>query len=138
MREDSMNKFRGWLVALIQIGALLLFAATVLAQETTAGLQGTVKDSSGAVVTNATVVVTANTLVGDKTYKTDSSGYYRFANLPAGVYAITVKAEGFSTLKKEGLVLETGHLPTQDLTLQVGRTETVVEVSGEQKEENNS
>jgi len=131
MREDSMNKFRGWLVALIPIGALLLFAATVFAQETTAGLQGTVKDSSGAVVTNATVVVTSNTLVGDKTYKTDSSGYYRFANLPAGVYAITVKAEGFSTLKKEGLVLETGHLPTQDLTLQVGRTETVVEVSGE-------
>ena len=68
MREDSMNKFRGWLVALIQIGALLLFAATVFAQETTAGLQGTVKDPSGAVVANATVVVTGNTLVGDKTY----------------------------------------------------------------------
>ena len=131
MREDSMNKFRGWLVALIQIGALLLFAATVFAQETTAGLQGIVKDSSGAVVANATVVVTANTLVGDKTLKTDSSGYYRFANLPPGVYAITVKAEGFSTLKKEGLVLDVGHLPTQDLTLQVGKTETVVEVSGE-------
>ena len=131
MREDSMNKFRGWLVALIQIGALLLFAATVFAQETTAGLQGTVKDPSGAVVANATVVVTGNTLVGDKTIKTDSNGYYRFANLPPGVYAITVKAEGFSTLKKEGLVLETGHLPTQDLTVQVGKTETVVEVSGE-------
>ena len=83
MREDSMNKFRGWLVALIQIGAFLLFAATVFAQETTAGLQGTVKDPSGAVVANATVVVTANTLVGDKTIKTDSNGYYRLANLPA-------------------------------------------------------
>ena len=131
MREDSMNKFRGWFLTLIQIGALLLFAATVFAQETTAGLQGTVKDPSGAVVANAQVVVTGNTLVGDKTYKTDSNGYYRFANLPPGVYAISVKAEGFSTLKKEGLVLEVGHLPTQDLTLQVGKTETVVEVSGE-------
>src|SRR5947207_2706906 len=131
MRDNSMNKFRGWFLTLIQIGALLLFAATVFAQETTAGLQGTVKDPSGAVVSNAQVVVTGNTLVGDKTYKTDSNGYYRFANLPPGVYAITVKAEGFSTLKKEGLVLETGHLPTQDLTLQVGKTETVVEVSGE-------
>ena len=131
MREDSMNKFRGWLVALIQIGALLLFAATVFAQETTAGLQGTVKDPSGAVVSNAQVVVTGNTLVGDKTIKTDSNGYYHLVNLPPGVYAITVKAEGFSTLRKEGLVLEVGHLPTQDLTLQVGKTETVVEVSGE-------
>src|SRR5947208_4032082 len=131
MREDSMNKFRGWFFTLIQIGALLLLTTTVFAQETTAGLQGTVKDPSGAVVPNATVVVTADTLVGHKTLKTDGNGYYRFANLPPGLYAITVKAEGFSTLKKEGLLLEVGHLPTQDLTLQVGKTETVVEVSGE-------
>lgn len=131
MREDSMNKFRGWFLTLIQIGALLLFATTVFAQETTAGLQGTVKDPSGAVVANATVTVTANTLVGDKTTKSDSAGYYRFANLPPGSYTVTVKAEGFSTYKKEGLVLETGHLPTQDVAMQVGKTETVVEVSGE-------
>src|SRR5262245_26730765 len=131
MREDSMNKFRGLFLTLIQIGALILFAATVFAQETTAGLQGTIKDPSGAVVANAIVTVTGNTLVGDKTTKSDGSGYYRFANLPAGNYTITVKAEGFATYKKEGLVLETGHLPTQDVLMQVGRTETVVEVSGE-------
>jgi Carboxypeptidase regulatory-like domain len=131
MQEDSMNKFRGWSVALIQISALLFFAATMFAQETTAGLQGTVKDPSGAVVANATVVVTGNTLVGDKITKTDSSGYYRFANLPPGSYSVTAKAEGFSTTKTEGLVLEVGHLPSVDLTLQVGKTETVVEVTGE-------
>src|ERR1043166_2917208 len=102
MREDSMNKFRGWFLTLIQIGALLLFATTVFAQETTAGLQGTVKDPSGAVLANAIVTVTGNTLVGDKTTKTDSAGYYRFANLPPGAYTVTVKAEGFSTYKKEG------------------------------------
>lgn len=134
MREDSMNKFRGWFLALIQIGAFLLFAATVFAQETTAGLQGTIKDPSGAVVANATVTVTGDTLVGDKTIKSDTNGYYRFANLPPGTYVINVKAEGFASLKKEGLVLEVGHLPTQDLTLQVGKTETVVEVSGEAPE----
>jgi len=64
MREDSMNNFRkltfaaGWI-------ALLLFAISAFAQETTAGLQGTVKDPSGALVANAQVTVTAPTLMGD-------------------------------------------------------------------------
>src|SRR3954451_17060480 len=110
MRENSMNSFRGWFLTLIQIGTLLLLAATVFAQETTAGLQGTVKDSSGALVANATVVVTSNALLGNKTAKTDGNGYYRFSNLPPGIYGLTVHAEGFSTTKKEGLALEVGHL----------------------------
>lgn len=131
MRQNSMKKFRGWTIALIQIGALLLFAATLFAQETTAGLQGTVKDPSGAVVANATITVTGNTLIGDKTTKTDANGYYRLANLPPGSYTVSVNAQGFATTKEEGLVLEVGHLPTEDIVLQVGKTSTVVEVSGE-------
>lgn len=131
MRQNSMKRLRGWTLPLIQIGALLLFAGTMFGQETTAGLQGTVKDQSGAVVPNASVTVTADTLIGDKTTKSDANGYYRFANLPPGTYAMTVKAEGFATEKRAGLVLEVGHLPTVDIPLQVGKTETVVEVSGE-------
>src|SRR4029077_15269824 len=49
---------------------------------------------------------------------------------PPGSYTVTVTAKGFTVLKREGLVLETGHLPTVDFALQVGGSETVVEVSG--------
>jgi len=101
----------------------------VFAQETTAGLQGTVKDPSGAVVSNAHVVVTGDVLIGQKAVDTDSSGYYRFANLPPGTYTVTVTAKGFSTYKSQGLVLETGHLPTMDIPLAVGTAATVVEVN---------
>lgn len=125
-----MNDFRKLTFA-ISLVALLLFAISAFAQETTAGLQGTVKDPSGAVVPNATVTVSGTTLIGDKSTKTDSGGYYHIANLPPGTYGIVVKAEGFATTKKDGVVLEVGHLPTLDLSLQVGKTETVVEVSGE-------
>src|SRR3954463_9410532 len=123
MRENSMNSFRGWFLTLIQIGTLLLLAATVFAQETTAGLQGTVKDSSGALVRNAIVTVASRALVGEKSAKTDDNGYYRFANLPPGSYAVTVRAEGFATYKREGLGLELGRLPNIDIALQVGKTE---------------
>ncbi len=121
---------RRLLPVLIQTFVLLLFVGSVFAQETTGGLQGTVKDPSGAVVPNAQVVVTSNTMTGNKTANTDSNGYYRFANLGPGSYLVTITAKGFRTTKREGLVIEVGHLPTVDITLEVGGTETVVEVSG--------
>ncbi len=82
-----------------------------MAQETTGGLQGTVKDPSGAVVPGATVTVTTPTLVGSKVVVTDAAGYYRFANLPPGNYTITVKAQGFDTLKREGWTLKSAIFP---------------------------
>jgi outer membrane receptor protein involved in Fe transport len=75
--------------------------------------------------------VTGTSLVGSKKLDTDSSGYYRFANLPPGTYTITVKASGFSELKREGIVIEVGHLPSLELQLTVGSAGTVVEVSGQ-------
>jgi len=108
----------------------LLVVANVFAQETTGGLQGTVKDPSGAVVPRAHVELTGTSLAGAKSLQTDNSGYYRFANLPPGVYVLTVKGAGFSELKREGVVVEIGHLPTIDLVLAVGAAGTVVEVSG--------
>src|SRR5260370_599695 len=104
-------------------------ALSLYAQETTGGLQGTVKDPSGAVVARAHVVVTGTPLVGSKQENTDSSGYYRFANLPPGNYTMTVTAKGFSATKREGVTLEVGHLPSINFTLAVGAETTVVEVT---------
>src|SRR5437667_7418122 len=106
-----------------------IISFSTMAQETTGGLQGTVKDPSGAVVPGAKVVVTGVSLVGSKELQTDSSGYYRFANLPPGSYTITVTAKGFKTFKRAGLTLEVGHLPTSDVVLEVGTAETIVDVT---------
>jgi len=101
-------------------------------QETTAGLQGTVKDPSGAVIAHAKVTVSAPTLVGTKVVETDASGYYRFSNLPVGTYTITITADGFESFKRAGLILEVGHLPTVDFALKVGSSVSVVEVSADE------
>src|SRR5512146_2062368 len=123
-----MKFSKGWTLVLCLLVAAV-FVATTFAQETTAGLQGTVKDPQGAVVSKAVVEVTSPALIGAKKLETDSSGYYRFANLPPGTYTITVTASGFRTTKQTGIVLDVGKLPTIDISVQVGGTEQTVEVS---------
>jgi hypothetical protein len=128
MRFERFPRFCGWLLAAT---VLLLTSAALFAQETTGGLQGTVKDASGAVVGHAHVVVKSSALAGDKELESEANGYYRFANLPPGVYNIEVSAKGFKTAKREGLTLEVGHLPTVDIVLEVGTAGEVVEVTGQ-------
>ena len=128
MRYERFPRVCNWLLA---ASVLLVTSAALFAQETTGGLQGTVKDATGAVVGGAHVVVKGTTLAGEKALDTEPSGYYRFANLPPGVYSITVSAKGFKTSKRDGLTLEVGHLPTVDMTLDVGTAAEVVEVSGQ-------
>jgi hypothetical protein len=126
-------RFHASVLALsLALGCCLTLAITerpVSAQETTGGLQGTVKDPSGAVIPRAKVVLTSPALIGSKELVTDASGYYHFANLPPGVYTVVISAEGFKTSKTAGLTIEAGHLPTVDLTLQIGATATTVEVT---------
>jgi len=125
-----MAKARVLFRSLSLLFVLALLAAFAFAQETTGGLQGTVRDPTSAVVSGAHVELTGTSLVGKKESDTDGAGYYRFANLPPGSYTLTITAKGFKTLKREGLVIEVGHLPTIDVKLEVGASSTVVEVSG--------
>jgi len=70
-----------------------LTAAFSFSQETTGGLQGTIKDPSGAVVAKASLELTGSSLVGSKKLETDNRGYYRFANLLPGNYVLAVSAQ---------------------------------------------
>ena len=102
-----------------------------MAQETTAGLQGTVKDSSGGTVAKATVEVTSPALIGVKRADTDATGYFRFTNLPPGTYAATITATGFRTNKQQGIELAVGHLPSLNVVLEVGAVTETVDVSAQ-------
>lgn len=128
MRFERFPRICGWLLV---AAVLILTSCALFAQETTGGFTGTVKDSTGAVVGGAHVEVTGTSLEGSKSLNTDSTGTYHFANLPPGVYTISVTAKGFKVTKREGLNLETGHLPTVDITLEIGTAAEVVEVSGQ-------
>ncbi len=109
----------------------LLGASAAMAQETTAGLQGTVKDASGGSLPKATVEVMSPSLIGVKRVDTDQTGYFRFTNLPPGTYTVTAKATGFRTYRQEGVVLEVGHLPSVNITMEIGAVTETVDVSAQ-------
>jgi hypothetical protein len=128
MRFERFPRVCSWLLV---AAVLIVTSCALFAQETTGGIQGTVKDSSGAVVAGAHIVVKGPALAGDKTAESESTGYYRFANLPPGIYSVEVTAKGFKVTKRDGLNVEIGHLPTVDLALEIGTAAEVVEVSGQ-------
>ena len=82
----------------ILIGVLLLVCAGWLHAQTavTGAVTGFVKDSSGAVLTDATVEATnTNTQVTDQT-TSNAAGLYRFPSLLPGTYSITITKTGFA------------------------------------------
>ena len=92
-----------------------LMVPTTIAQETTAGIQGTVKDKSGAVVSGATIEVTGPALIGVQRATTDSAGAYRLSQLPPGEYTLTVNMQGFRAYRQANYEPSGGTRPLQAL-----------------------
>jgi hypothetical protein len=116
---------------LIAIFMLLLMccATSMRGQELQGTIVGTVKDSSGAVIPNATVtIVEHGGGNAPRTVQTDARGNYTATNLPAGVYTITVSATGFDTSKVESLTLFVAQTRTVDAQLHPGKTSETVTV----------
>src|SRR3974377_1437228 len=83
------------------VAAILLplpFATVLAAQTTVTGeIAGTVVDSSGAIVSGATVSL-KNEASGELVKaQTDGLGQFRFALLKPGAYTLTVRASGLQT-----------------------------------------
>ncbi len=110
---------------LYSAAGLPLAGALLFAQEPTGTIAGTVLDESGAVVPNATVVVSSKATGAARTMQSDSEGAFSAPSLPAGQYEVKVSAPGFRTMVREATV-ETGATTTVEARLQVGQPSEVV------------
>src|SRR5215469_15060527 len=97
----------------------IFFSASVLlsAQSTNSSLSGVVKDSSGAVVSNAELTLTAKTTGAEEHLNTGGDGIYRFSNLQAGSYTLQVSAAGFNLFHQDGVVIALNESATLDVKL---------------------
>lgn len=108
--------------------ALLLCAFPLNAQVSTASLNGTISDSSGAVVPEAQVVVTQTGTNFRAEMQSGPSGSFAFPALPVGPYSLEVTKSGFEKYIRSGIVLTVGQAATVQVNLAVGSTtqQTVV------------
>ena len=112
--------------------ALLLFGSLAYGQSLFATLTGVVSDPSGAVIPNATVKLKNEKSGSLRDTVTNSDGYYTFASISVGdfTYELTVESKGFVGYKATGLAILGGEKRNVNVTLNVGTTTEVVEVTG--------
>ncbi len=113
--------------------ALVLLAATTgLGQSTSGSITGTVKDSAGAPVPDAAVLVTNPATNLTRKVMTNSAGVFTATQLPPGNYTVAVEKTGFKKLEKTNIVLNAIDLVNAgDFTLDVGAVTDTVTVSAE-------
>ena len=119
-------------VSLIRVVFLLITAVWAAhGQLPTATILGVVKDTSGAIVPEATL--TARNVSTGQTRSTTSGadGAYRFAALPVGNYEIRVEHSGFRGTVRSGLSLAVAEEAVVNFTLEVGSIEQTVEVTAQ-------
>jgi len=103
--------------------ALLLAAAFVFptsAQEARGTITGHVKDSSGAIVPNAKVVITNVAMGTTTTINSNETGFYQAPYLLPGTYQVAVEIKGFKKYIRDGIVLRVNDNIEIDTALEIG------------------
>jgi hypothetical protein len=107
---------------------LSLFAFSVQAQQTLGGITGTVSDTSGGVLPDATVSIVNDQTKLSRTQTTSATGAYDFVNLAIGTYTLTFTHEGFETQKIPSIVVQADRTATVNASMKIGQVGTTVTV----------
>src|SRR6185437_11769488 len=111
---------------------LLCAAGTASAQTATGQITGTIRDSSGAVLPQATVTLRSLDTGLTRSTSTSGSGDYSFTLLPVGSYSVAAEQKGFSKAEQSNIRLNVDQVQRIDLTLSVGATTETVTVQAAQ------
>src|SRR5688572_9467736 len=125
-----MSKAVNLLMAAFFLAALLLLPAAVTAQTSTTGsVEGVVTDTNGAVVPNATVMLSGPGLVRPQTATADANGNYRFLQVPPGKYTLSVAATGgFAAFEQPNVDVSLSRSTSANIVLSAGGVSTTVDV----------
>ena len=112
------------------LGGTAFSVCLVYSQVDRANLNGTVTDTSGAVIPKALVEAVSRDTGLKRVTETGPAGTYNLAGLPIGSYDLTLFHEGFRAVKVNGIQLFVGQTRTVDSKLEVGAIESRVNVVG--------
>ena len=103
----------------------------MFAQVESGTINGTVVDSSGAVVSGAHVTITSTATAKVRTTVTNTSGEYSIPFLAPGTYDVAISKEGFANTVQRGLILQVDQILGVKFTLKLGSVQESVDVTGQ-------
>jgi len=114
--------------SIVLAGCLLAFSSPAWAQRSAAAINGTVRDTTGSVIPQATITL-ANTATNvTQTATTNATGDYVILNVLPGRYTLKASKEGFEAVTQADFTLEVNQTTTFDFTLRVGSAMQTVTV----------
>jgi outer membrane receptor protein involved in Fe transport len=128
-RELGACVSRAVAAVLLTLFLLVFCVEKIEAQQATALLAGTVKDSSGAVLADVKVTLKNSATNIARTVNTDKNGDFLFTLIPIGSYEVAVERPGFKMYVRKGITLEINQNARLDVELQVGAIAQVIEVT---------
>ena len=120
---------KGWGVA-SGLMLMLLSVATGASAQFASSIEGTISDSTGAIVPGASVTIANEATGTTQTVTTTGAGYYRFPALPGSTYTVRVSLSGFKTAVQEHILLQAAEIKTVNVVLESGQVKEEVTVTG--------
>ena len=129
----------GWAQATAQIngtvadssGAVLPGVTVVAVQANTGFRREAVTDASGAIVASAKVTLINQGTSAERTAQTNNSGEYVFSQVIPGTYSVAVETQGFKKVERKNIILETQNQLTIDMQMEVGNLAESISVTTE-------
>src|SRR5713101_6792815 len=116
---------------LFSVVLVLATSLSLYGQSTYGTVDGTVVDSSGAVVPSAEVTLTNAGTQEKHTQPTGNEGGYKFVNVIPGEYRLDITKSGFKHFARTNVVVQVQQETHIDATLPVGQVAETLEVSAE-------
>lgn len=113
------------------IALLICASINVCAQTSRGTVSGVVKDSAGAVIVGASVVLTNAETGVPRTTITNDEGFYRFDAVDLGIYNAKITAPGFGEVIKNHIRVEANQIADIPVELEPGTQQVTVSVTSE-------
>jgi hypothetical protein len=120
-------------IGVLVFAAVLMLGLRPASAQNTGTIFGSVQDTTGAVIPNASVVATDATHGVTRTVKSNGAGEYLLPQLPVGVYTLTASSPEFESHVVTNIAVDANSNIKEVVSLQLGsskETVTVVDSSG--------
>jgi hypothetical protein len=127
-----MHKLRtGLILNSVLLALVALFSVPLQAQTFRGSINGTVTDTSGAVIPGARITATDIATAAVHDTVSSGAGEFSFNDLPQSTYTVKVQTTGFQIAEITGVLVKAGTIYTLPVKLAVAQQATTIEVAAD-------